>query len=74
MEINGFEIKEFNVNGFELNGKINGIIQTTCVFCSSTRKKSKDKCCTVNLDKAFYDCHHCGKKRTTYTLTKRNLK
>ena len=72
MEINGFEIKEFNVNGFELNGKINGIIQTTCVFCSSTRKKSKDKCCTVNLDKAFYDCHHCGKKGQLHTYQKKS--
>ena len=72
MQINGFEIKEFNVNGFELNGKTNGTIHTTCVFCSSTRKKSKDKCCTVNLDKAFYECHHCGKKGQLHTYQKKS--
>ena len=43
MEINGFEIKEYNVNGFNLMGKTTGVVQTTCVFCSESRKKSKDK-------------------------------
>ena len=70
MEINGFEIKDFNINGFELNGKTTGIIQTTCVFCSHTRKKSKDKCCTVNLDKAWYQCHHCGKNGQIHSYKK----
>ena len=32
MEINGFEIKEFNVNGFELNGKINELFKQHAYF------------------------------------------
>lgn len=40
------------------NGK-NGEVQTTCPACSHERKKSKDKCLSVNLDKGVARCHHC---------------
>ncbi|HOV97868.1 MAG TPA: toprim domain-containing protein [bacterium] len=70
MEINGFEIKEYNVNGFNLMGKTTGVVQTTCVFCSESRKKSKDKCCSVFLDKAWFECHHCGKNGQLHTYKK----
>jgi twinkle protein len=59
MNLNGFEIEVYNQYGFDLQGKTSGKIQTTCVFCSADRKKKNDKCCTVNLETGFYNCHHC---------------
>lgn len=41
-------------------GKVSGEITTTCPECSHTRKKSKDKCLGVNLDKKVWRCNHCG--------------
>lgn len=41
-------------------GKSLGEITTTCPECSHTRKKSKDKCLGVNLDKKVWRCNHCG--------------
>jgi len=42
------------------HGKISGEITTICPECSHTRKKSKDKCLGVNLDKRVWRCNHCG--------------
>lgn len=39
-----------------------GEVATTCPECSHTRKKSKDKCLNVNIDKRTWFCHHCGWK------------
>ena len=41
-------------------GKISGEITTTCPKCSHNRKKSKDKCLGVNLDKKVWRCNHCN--------------
>ena len=41
-------------------GKHSGEITTTCPKCSHTRKKSKDKCLGVNLDKKVWRCNHCN--------------
>lgn len=41
-------------------GKFTGEITTTCPKCSHTRKKSKDKCLGVNLDKKVWRCNHCN--------------
>lgn len=44
------------------NNKNAGEVQTTCPQCSETRKKKKDKCLSVQLDKQTWFCHHCGWK------------
>ena len=41
-------------------GKMSGEITTTCPKCSHNRKKSKDKCLGVNLDKKVWRCNHCN--------------
>ena len=49
--------------GIKLNSsKTNGEVVTTCPQCSHTRKKSKDKCLSVNLTKRVWNCNHCGWK------------
>lgn len=35
-------------------------IRTTCPQCSHDRKKSRDRCLTVNRNKQVWFCHHCG--------------
>jgi len=44
------------------NGKLHGEVTTTCPQCSAERKKKKDKCLSVHLDKQTWFCHHCGFK------------
>src|SRR5690606_23298977 len=44
------------------NNKHTGEVQTTCPQCSEMRKKKKDKCLSVHLDKQTWFCHHCGFK------------
>lgn len=41
------------------NGRTTGEVQVICPNCSHTRKKKTDKCLSVNLDKAVWNCHHC---------------
>ncbi len=40
--------------------RVSGEVVTTCPQCSHTRKKKKDKCLSVNLDKKVWHCNHCG--------------
>jgi len=54
MEINGFEIEEFNIYGIPAKAKTH-----TCPKCSETRKKSKDKCLSVFWDTGLGQCNHC---------------
>jgi twinkle protein len=44
------------------NGKTAGQIYTLCPECSHTRKKNKDKCLSVNLEKRIWHCNHCDWK------------
>lgn len=41
------------------HGRNSGEVLTLCPQCSHTRKKSKDKCLGVNLDKQVWHCNHC---------------
>lgn len=50
-----------NPHGFDLRGKTNGEIKTTCTFCSPNRGNPKDKSVSINFDKGVYYCHHCNK-------------
>lgn len=45
--------------GIDVGGKTSGEIQTTCPECSAGRKKSSDRCLSINLDKGVWKCHHC---------------
>lgn len=35
-------------------------VYSTCPKCSHTRKKSRDKCLSTNVENGLYLCHHCG--------------
>ena len=34
--------------------------KSICPKCSNGRKKSADKCLSVNIDEGVWNCHHCG--------------
>lgn len=42
------------------HGRTTGEVPTICPQCSHTRKKSNDKCLSVNLDKQVWRCNHCN--------------
>lgn len=42
------------------HGRVTGEVPTICPQCSHTRKKSNDKCLSVNLDKSVWRCNHCN--------------
>jgi len=44
--------------GIHVDGS-SGHERTLCPKCSGQRKKSKDKCLSVNLDEKIFYCHHC---------------
>lgn len=37
-----------------------GQLHTTCPECSHLRKKSSEKCLSINADEGTWFCHHCG--------------
>lgn len=37
-----------------------GQCYTTCPQCSEGRKKRNVRCLSVNIDRGFWNCHHCG--------------
>ncbi len=41
-------------------GKTSGSVAMTCPKCSQDRKKNKEKCLGINLDKKVWRCNHCG--------------
>lgn len=47
--------------GIDTRGRTSGKLQTICFSCSHERKKSKEKCMSVDLDTGHYHCAHCGK-------------
>ena len=44
----GFEIVQYNQYNLQVNAKM-----STCPLCSDTRKKSKDKCLSIDWEKGF---------------------
>jgi len=67
MELNGFEIDEYNI--YKLK---DGAKQSTCPKCSHTRKKKTDKCLSVWWDKGLANCNHCGETIQLHTWKKKN--
>ena len=55
MEINGYEIEEYNVYGLDTKAK-----KSTCPKCSHTRKKKTQKCLMLDWDRGLGTCQHCG--------------
>lgn len=49
--------KTFSDYGIEIEP---GQTRTFCPQCSSSRKKSYDKCLSVDTEKGVWYCHHCG--------------
>lgn len=66
MEINGFDIEEFNVYGIPSKASSH-----TCPRCSDTRKKKKDKCMSVFWDTGLGQCNHCGERVQLHTYKKK---
>lgn len=69
LEINGFEIKEFNIYGLK-----EGARDSTCPLCSHKRKKSKDKCASLDWSRGLGTCHHCGEVFQLHTFTRKTEK
>lgn len=55
------------------NGK-KGEVQTICPACSHNRKKSKDKCLSVNMEKGTAFCHHCNEFSIRDVIEKKQYK
>ena len=66
MEINGFEVENFNVYGIPTKAKTH-----TCPKCSEDRKKKNDKCLSVFWDTGLGQCNHCGETLQLHTYKKR---
>lgn len=52
-------MKTFSDFAIDTQGK-QGEIKTLCPQCSHTRKKSGEKCLSVNTEKGAWFCQHCG--------------
>lgn len=46
--------------GIKVPTNATGNIKTICPKCSHKRRKSKEKCLSVNIDEGVWNCHHCG--------------
>lgn len=64
--INGFEIDVYNQFKFKDRAK-----QDICPFCSHLRKKKTDKCVSLDWEKAFFNCWHCGESGQLHTYKKK---
>lgn len=52
---------DFQAEGIDVTRAAGGPeVKTTCPKCSSTRKKSTQKCLNVNTDTGVWNCWHCG--------------
>lgn len=69
MEINGFEIEQYNVLGIPAKAK-----SAICPKCSHNRKpqNQKQKCMSVFWDTGLGQCNHCGERIQLHTYKKKN--
>jgi twinkle protein len=56
----GLMARTFADVGIEIPSGKRGEIDLLCPECSHTRKKSRDKCLSVNTDTGTWFCQHCG--------------
>ena len=66
MEVNGFEIEEYNIHKIKEGAK-----SSTCPKCSESRKKKTDKCMSVFWDTGLGQCNHCGETVQLHTFKKK---
>ena len=67
MDINGFEIDQFNIYGIKA-----GATTSTCPKCSADRKYNpKQKCLSVFWDSGIGKCNHCGETLQLHTFKKK---
>ena len=62
MEINGYEIEEYNIYSLDTKAK-----KSTCPKCSHTRKKKTQKCLMLDWDRGLGTCQHCGEVLQLHT-------
>lgn len=55
------KIKEYNIHNLDLS-KNRSRYKTTCPNCSEDRKKSNEKCLTIDKPGEWFKCNHCGWK------------
>ena len=67
IEINGFEVDEFNVYGLNEKDKY-----STCPKCSEHRKKKSDKCLSIYWKTGLAYCNHCTERLQLHTYKKRD--
>jgi len=65
MQINGFEIDQFNQYGLKEGAKT-----STCPFCSAYRKKKDEKCALLDWKTGLGTCQHCGEVFQLHTFKK----
>ena len=68
MDINGFEIDEFNVHGLDANKK-----DQICPKCSPNRspKNQKAKCASADWERGLLTCHHCSEITQLHTFKRK---
>lgn len=64
--INGFQINIYN----QYNLK-EGAHYSRCPKCSTGRRKSNDKCASLDWDRGIGTCHHCGDVFQLHTYSKK---
>ena len=67
MELNGFQIEEYNIHKIKEGAKT-----STCPVCSEGRKKKNDKCMSVFWDTGLGQCNHCGETTQLHTFKKKD--
>ncbi|WP_299526149.1 toprim domain-containing protein [uncultured Lutibacter sp.] len=68
MEINGFEINEYNIYSIAEKAKT-----SICPKCSQDRKKKTDKCMSVHWDTGLGQCNHCGETIQLHTYKSKQV-
>jgi len=68
MEINGFEVENYNVYAIPTKAKT-----SICPKCSEHRKKKNDKCMSVFWDTGLGQCNHCGETVQLHTYKKKQI-
>src|SRR5690606_33792568 len=69
MEINGFEILDYNIYGIPTKASLH-----TCPKCSEHSKpeNQKKKCMSVFWDPGLGQCNHCGERVQLHTYKKKD--
>ena len=58
--------------GIDIGSRV-GNYHIICPKCSHTRKKSKDKCLSINVEKGLYNCFHCNWSGNVNVRTKKRI-